>query len=93
MDGSANHGGMDFLRSGVSDGAGKRARFFVGEERHRADFAGAVTGLAMIFENGQHVAIKSRNGGVGRLSMYLMRVHRAQRSQQSDATNHGEAIA
>lgn len=51
----------------VTDQPGPRFRLLVGDQRHGRDFARAVTSLAMLLKNGEHVAIKRRRGWRGLL--------------------------
>ena len=44
------------------NGRGPGTRLLIGEQRHRADFAGPMTFLAAILKDGENVLIKGRVG-------------------------------
>src|SRR5579871_2476494 len=50
------------LDHGIADRLGPGPRLVVGEELHQRDLASAMTGLAMLLEDGQDVLGESRRG-------------------------------
>src|SRR5437016_14056761 len=59
--------GHGFLLRGASDGVGEWPRLSVRFEGHRGDAPGVVATLAMLLEDGQHIAIKARGIPCGSL--------------------------
>src|SRR5438132_4487184 len=59
--------GHGFLLRGAADGVGEWPRLSVRFEGHRGDAPGVVATLAMLLEDGQHIAIKARGIPCGSL--------------------------
>ena len=64
IDGSANHGGILRVITACLIALAHGRVGFVSEQRHRRGFARAMAGLAVLFEDRQHIAVKGRRGGV-----------------------------
>ena len=61
--GGGKPGGHGVAEDGVADGAGVGAGLLVGEQGHGRGLTGAMAGLAVAFENWEHVLIEQGDGG------------------------------